>query len=94
MLRSGTQHAVDLVIRVLGSGKDVWVEDPGYPLTRQALIAAGAKVHPIPVDRQGIDVRAGIKSAPNARAAFVTPSHQFPTGVVLSTRTLSVAFTS
>lgn len=84
VVTTGTQQAVDLVIRVIGPGKDVWVEDPGYPLTRQALIAAGAKAHPIPVDRQGIDVGAGIKSAPNAGAAFVTPSHQFPTGVVLS----------
>jgi GntR family transcriptional regulator/MocR family aminotransferase len=85
VVTTGTQHAIDLVIRVLpGPEKEVWVEDPGYPLTRQALIAAGAKVHPVPVDGQGIDVGAGIRSAPNARAVFVTPSHQFPTGVVLS----------
>jgi GntR family transcriptional regulator/MocR family aminotransferase len=85
VVTTGTQHAIDIVIRVLpGLSKEVWVEDPGYPLTRQALLAAGAKVRPIPVDRQGIDVAAGIKSAPNARAVFVTPSHQFPTGVVLS----------
>jgi GntR family transcriptional regulator / MocR family aminotransferase len=85
VVTTGTQHAVDIVIRALpGPDQEVWVEDPGYPLTRQALMAAGAKVRPIPVDRQGIDVGAGIKSAPNARAVFVTPSHQFPTGVVLS----------
>src|SRR4051812_33543635 len=85
VVTTGTQHAIDIVIRVLpGLSKEVWVEDPGYPLTRQALLAAGAKVRPIPVDRQGIDVAAGIKSAPSARAVFVTPSHQFPTGVVLS----------
>jgi GntR family transcriptional regulator/MocR family aminotransferase len=85
VVTTGTQHAIDLVIRVLpGPEKEVWVEDPGYPLTRQALIAAGAKVIPVPVDGQGIDVGAGIRSAPNARAVFVTSSHQFPTGVVLS----------
>ena len=85
VVTTGTQHAIDIVIRVLpGLSREVWVEDPGYPLTRQALLAAGAKVRPIPVDRQGIDVAAGIRSAPNARAVFVTPSHQFPTGVVLS----------
>ena len=85
VVTTGTQHALDIVIRILsGPDKEVWVEDPGYPLTRQALMAAGAKVRPIPVDGQGIDVGAGIKSAPNARAVFVTPSHQFPTGVVLS----------
>jgi GntR family transcriptional regulator / MocR family aminotransferase len=85
VVTTGTQHAIDIVIRVLpGLDKEVWIEDPGYPLTRLALVAAGAKVRPIPVDEQGIDVAKGIKSAPNARAVFITPSHQFPTGVVLS----------
>jgi len=85
VVTSGTQHAIDLVIRVLRQpGLQAWIEDPGYSLTRQALIAAGVKTRPIPVDGQGIDVGAGIRSAPNARAVFVTPSHQFPTGVVLS----------
>ena len=82
---AGTQQALDIIIRVLaGSDKEVWVEDPCYPLTQQALRAAGATIRAIPVDGQGIDVGAGIRSAPNARAVFVTPSHQFPTGVVLS----------
>ena len=85
VVTTGTQHALDIVIRILsGPDREVWVEDPGYSLTRQVLMAAGAKIRPIPVDGQGIDVGAGIKSAPNARAVFVTPSHQFPTGVVLS----------
>lgn len=85
VITAGTQQAIDIVIRVLGgSGRDVWVEDPGYPLTHAALLAAGATVHPVPVDDKGIDVRAGRRLAPQARAAFVTPSHQFPTGVQLA----------
>jgi GntR family transcriptional regulator/MocR family aminotransferase len=84
VVTAGTQQAVDIVSRMLRGPRKVWVEDPGYPLTRQALQAAGAKVCPIPVDEQGIDVRAGIRLAPDARAVFVTPSHQFPTGVALS----------
>jgi GntR family transcriptional regulator/MocR family aminotransferase len=84
VVTAGTQQAVDIVIRVLRGPQKVWVEDPGYPLTRQALQAAGKKLCPIPVDEQGIDVRAGIRLAPDARAVFVTPSHQFPTGVALS----------
>jgi GntR family transcriptional regulator/MocR family aminotransferase len=84
VVTAGTQQAVDIVIRVLRGPQQVWVEDPGYPLTRQSLQAAGMKLCPIPVDEQGIDVRAGIKLAPDARAVFVTPSHQFPTGVALS----------
>jgi GntR family transcriptional regulator/MocR family aminotransferase len=85
VVTAGTQQAIDIVIRILPNrNKEVWVEDPGYPLTRQALLVAGATVHPIPVDGQGIEVSTGIRSAPNACAVFVTPSHQFPTGVVLS----------
>jgi GntR family transcriptional regulator/MocR family aminotransferase len=85
VVAAGTQHAIDLVIRVLyRSDLQAWVEDPGYSLTRQALIAAGVKTYPVPVDGQGIDVGFGIRSAPKARAVFITPSHQFPTGVVLS----------
>src|SRR6185295_3755340 len=85
IVTAGTQQAIDIVIRILPNrNREVWVEDPGYSLTRQALLVAGATVHPIPVDGQGIDVGTGITSAPNACAVFVTPSHQFPTGVVLS----------
>jgi GntR family transcriptional regulator / MocR family aminotransferase len=85
VVTAGTQHAIDLVIRVLyQGGLEAWIEDPGYALTRYALAAAGVKARAIPVDAGGIDVAAGIKIAPKARAVFVTPSHQFPTGVVLS----------
>ena len=85
VITAGTQQAVDIVIRILGGpDKDVWVEDPGYPLTHAALLAAGATVHPVPVDDKGINVKAGKRLASHARAAFVTPSHQFPTGVQLA----------
>lgn len=85
IVTSGTQHALDLVVRVLlPAGSEAWVEDPGYPLTRELLAAGGVATRPVRVDAQGIDVAAGIAAAPRARAVFVTPSHQFPTGVVLS----------
>jgi len=85
IITAGTQHAIDLATRVLlRPGDEAWVEDPGYPLTRQALTAAGIVVRPVPVDAQGLNVAAGVRTASNAHAAFVTPSHQYPTGVVLS----------
>jgi GntR family transcriptional regulator/MocR family aminotransferase len=85
LITAGTQQVIDLVARVMpGPDKEVWVEDPGYPLTRLALMAAGAKICPVPVDRHGVDVAEGIRRAPKARAVFITPSHQFPKGVVLS----------
>jgi GntR family transcriptional regulator/MocR family aminotransferase len=85
IITGGTQQAIDIAIRVLlAPGDEVWVEDPGYPLTHAQLLLAKMRPHPIPVDSQGLIVDAGQRSAPRARAAFVTPSHQFPTGVMLS----------
>src|SRR6516165_5142376 len=85
VVTAGTQQAIDIAIRVLLTpGDRVWVEDPGYFLTRRQLMLANAVLQPIPVDAEGLRVDVGIATAPRARAAFVTPSHQFPTGVVLS----------
>jgi GntR family transcriptional regulator/MocR family aminotransferase len=85
IVTAGTQQAIDLVTRVvLEPGDQVWVEDPGYGLTYAALSAAGIKVQSIPVDPYGIDVTRGVRVAPRARAVVVTPSNQFPLGVVLS----------
>jgi GntR family transcriptional regulator / MocR family aminotransferase len=85
VITAGTQQAVDIVTRVMqGPDKEVWIEDPGYSLTRLALVAAGAKVCPVPVDQHGVNVAEGIRRAPRAGAVFITPSHQFPKGVALS----------
>lgn len=85
IVTAGTQQAIDIALRVLlAPGDAVWVEDPGYPMTQAALAAAGARLCPIPVDAHGIDVAAGVRAAPRARAAFVTPSHQYPLGIVLA----------
>lgn len=78
---NGSQQALDLVIRVLADpGDKVAIEEPQYNGTREALLAAGADLRPVKVDRDGIDT----ESLPDdARLAFVTPSHQFPTGAIL-----------
>lgn len=60
----------------------VAVEDPGHPGQRRFLEGIGLRPVPVPVDDEGIDVRALVAS--EARAVLVTPVHQFPTGVVLS----------
>jgi GntR family transcriptional regulator/MocR family aminotransferase len=85
VVTAGTQQAIDIAVRViLTPGDTVWVEDPGYPLTHEQLRLSGLLPLPVPVDEQGIIVESGARSGPNARAVFVTPSHQFPTGVPLS----------
>ncbi|SDD09207.1 MocR-like pyridoxine biosynthesis transcription factor PdxR [Belnapia rosea] len=85
VVTAGAQQAIDLVLRVLlRPGDAAWMEDPGYPAVRAALEAAGARIVPVPVDGQGMDVGSGIAAAPEARLAYVTPSSQYPLGVVLS----------
>jgi hypothetical protein len=60
------------------------MEEPGYPGARRALLRAGARLVPVRVDEQGLDVEAGARQANDARLAVVSPSHQFPLGVPMS----------
>jgi GntR family transcriptional regulator/MocR family aminotransferase len=85
MIVSGSQQALEISARVLlDPGSRVWVEDPGYRLARAALTLAGCRLVPVPVDHEGLDVTAGTTRCRNARAALVTPSHQYPLGVTMS----------
>jgi GntR family transcriptional regulator/MocR family aminotransferase len=85
MVVSGSQQALDIVTRVLlDPGDSVWMEEPAYPLVRSLLIGSGCRAVPVPVDDEGLDVAAGMRLAPNARAAFVTPSHHYALGVTMS----------
>ncbi len=69
---------------LLRPGDRVWLEDPGFPRTRAALVLAGADVVPVPVDAEGLDVDQGVLRAAEARFAVVTPSYQAPLGMKLS----------
>lgn len=85
MVVSGSQQALEITARVLiDPGQSVWIEEPGYRGARDVLAMAGARLVPLPVDSDGLDVREGIRRCPRARAAYVTPSHQYPLGVTMS----------
>ena len=85
MLTSGTQHALRIVLSAMLKPQDqVWCEDPGYPTARRAIEHCGHRPVAIPVDGSGLRVAKGRALAPSARAAYVTPSHQFPLGVQMS----------
>ena len=85
LIVSGSQQALALSARVLlDTGTPVWVEEPGYRLMAHALTLTGCRMVPVPVDAEGLDVAAGIQLCRGARAAFVTPSHQFPLGATMS----------
>jgi len=81
----GAQQAFDLLARTLLTPERpvVAVEDPGYPAAREAFAAAGARIHPVRVDAEGLVVDA---LPDDAAVVCVTPSQQFPTGVPMSPR--------
>lgn len=82
---SGAQQALDLASRLLlDAGEEAWIEEPGYNGARAALLAAGLKPVGVPVDDAGLNVDAGERLSPRARLIYVTPSHQYPTGVTMT----------
>jgi len=84
MIVSGSQQALDITARVLFDPGDlVLIEEPGYNLQRKMLAAAGCRLKLVPVDDQGMDVVKASRCN-GAKAAFVTPSHQFPLGSTMS----------
>ena len=89
---NGSQQALDLVARVLlDPGDHVVIEDPHYQGARQVFLAADIRLITAPVDAEGLNVWALPEAATTARLAYVTPSHQFPTGVIMSlTRRLAL----
>lgn len=85
MIVNGSQQALHLTAQALfNPGDRVWVEEPGYRLGRDILALSGCETIPVRVDAEGLDVAAGLRRCRKARAAFVSPSHQFPLGVTMS----------
>jgi GntR family transcriptional regulator/MocR family aminotransferase len=84
VVTNGAQHGLDLCARLLAdAGDTALVEDPGYPGARRMFRAANLELAPVPLDEEGV--------APTARhwrrrpkLVYITPSHQFPSGVVMS----------
>jgi GntR family transcriptional regulator/MocR family aminotransferase len=82
---AGAQRGLELISDVLlDYGDEAWMEEPGYQGARGALVTAGARIVPMPVDQDGLDVDALAQQAGNPRLVYVTPSHQFPLGVRMS----------
>ena len=82
---SGIQEALDLAARLLlNPGDRVLLEDPGYQVAFAALTAAGAKVISVEIDEQGAAPTR--QSFRDARLMYVTPGHQFPTGITMPLR--------
>jgi GntR family transcriptional regulator/MocR family aminotransferase len=82
---SGYRHTLEMItLALLKAGDRVWLEDPGYPPTRELLRHMEIDPVPVPVDEEGLVVSKGVAAAPRARAVVVTPAHQSPLCMSLS----------
>jgi GntR family transcriptional regulator/MocR family aminotransferase len=83
VITSGAQQAISLCAQLLlQPGDGVAVENPGYRAAGHAFALAGARVSGVPVDEEGMDCARW--QLPDCRLAYVTPAHQYPTGVTMS----------
>ena len=84
IITSGTQQTMELCAHLLADhGDTVWIEDPAYWGADKAFMATGLRLHPVPVDEHGIAPQSRDEATP-PRLIYVTPSHQYPTGAVMS----------
>ncbi|OLF51298.1 PLP-dependent aminotransferase family protein [Pseudomonas chlororaphis] len=84
VITSGAQQGISLCAQLLvNPGDGVAVENPGYRAAGHAFAIAGARLHGVAVDNEGFDC-AALAALGDCRLAYVTPSHQYPTGVTLS----------
>ena len=88
LIISGVQQALDRTAHLLLDASDpVWMEEPGYPGAAVVFRAVGAKICPVPVDSEGLNLEAGRRRwQQRPRLVYVTPAHQFPLGVTMSLR--------
>lgn len=84
VITSGIHQSIDLILRLLSDPLDsAWIEDPCYWGTRNLLIASGLEIEAVPVDEEGICLHK-VAGAKAPKLVFVTPSHQYPLGPVMS----------
>lgn len=84
IITGGSQQALDLCARVLASeGEVAAMEDPGYPGASAAFLAHGLRLASLPATTEGVSF-APLRGLRDCRLAYVTPSHQYPTGSVMS----------
>ena len=82
---TGSQQGLNLVVEcLLKKNEKVWMEDPGYFGASISFSAAGIIRCPVPVEEDGLNIDYALKKYPDARLAYITPSHQFPLGCTLS----------
>lgn len=83
LITGGTQASMALICHLLAlREKNVAMEEPGYSGVRSVLEDQGCHIDPVPLEKDGLSVE-HIQTS-RAKAVYLTPSHQFPFGMVLS----------
>lgn len=84
-ITNGAQQALDLIGRILLEADDkVWIEDPCYQEAFGVFYSNGAQIIPVSVDAEGFDLAEAKRQSDAAKLVYITPSHQYPTGVTMS----------
>ena len=85
IITNGAKQAMHLVAQTMTDpGEPVFIENPSYSGIRIAFTLSGARMLPVPVDGEGLDIAAAEQMCPEARLVYVTPSHQYPLGATMS----------
>lgn len=79
---SGTEQLLPMILRLFSDDTCFALENPGYPAVHRMFSQHKRKVYPIAVDEEGIIIQELEQT--QANVVYITPSHQFPTGAVLS----------
>jgi GntR family transcriptional regulator/MocR family aminotransferase len=86
-ITDGTQSSLTVCVQAFADqGDTIWIENPGYGGALAASRAGGLNVAGIDVDDDGIAPRPDDWLLRPPRLIYTTPSHQYPTGSVLSLR--------
>ena len=84
IITAGTQQALFMCAQLLlNPGELAAMENPGFHRAASSLALAGAEVIGIDVDGDGL-ITQQLQQQPDVRLVYVTPSHQYPSGVTLS----------
>jgi GntR family transcriptional regulator/MocR family aminotransferase len=85
VLTSSSQQSLSLCARLLTErGDHALMEDPGNPQALAILRGAGLTAIPVAVDAHGMRISSDASFAGQPRLVYVTPAHQYPTGVAMS----------
>lgn len=81
IIGAGTQVLIALLVMLIGKDNLYGIENPGFHRIKAVMHNLGAKTVPIPLDRDGIEIKQLMDS--EAKVVYVTPSHQFPNGMIM-----------